>query len=135
RWQPQTGKANAKKYFEPLVQQDPQPDGDQGDLFSTTFRGRSIKGCQVQPPKGMKALHLQPTTQTQSDIEERTWAPVNELETLTMWKLESHPQSNDAAVTWPQAAVVAEEAHAPMTSEAMEELEAFHKQQMANGSS
>eukprot|EP00043_Microstomoeca_roanoka_P015473 m.155034 g.155034 ORF g.155034 m.155034 type:complete len:75 (-) comp16265_c1_seq9:81-305(-) len=59
-------------------------------------------------PAGHIALHLEPTSQLQSDMEERSWQAKQTFEAMTLWKLENTPHHTDPLFAWTRAVQVAD---------------------------
>ncbi|XP_075902792.1 ribonuclease H2 subunit C [Nelusetta ayraudi] len=81
---------------------------------TVSFRGRGLKGQEVNCPQGYTGIVLKEANKPGSDQEDRTVKLSSVFDTLTYWNLETPPTSDDTvvmAMDWPE---LAEAIHGPV---------------------
>ena len=106
-----TGPAAVSTYFKPTQQQDAE--GRPSGLLKATFRGRQLVGEEVPLPAGYMGTVLQDTLAAEiADGEERRWVTRAGFDTITYWKHDDLPQSNDPVRKALEWAALADVLHA-----------------------
>ncbi|XP_056145630.1 ribonuclease H2 subunit C [Lampris incognitus] len=101
------GRAHISQYFTATVK-------DRKHEKTVSFRGRGLRGQQIDFPQGYTGLVLKETHKPASDQEDRTVRVSSVFDKLTYWNLETPPNSDDAVVMamgWPE---LAEAIHGPI---------------------
>ncbi|KPP77079.1 Ribonuclease H2 subunit C-like [Scleropages formosus] len=94
------GPAEVSRYFTPTVK-------DHKNEMSVSFRGRGLKGAEINCPQGYTGLVLKEDNKAASDQEDRTVRISSVFHRFTYWNLETKPNSDDGvvmAMTWPALA-------------------------------
>ncbi|CAM9096393.1 unnamed protein product [Lampetra planeri] len=81
---------------------------------TVSFRGRGLKGQEINFPQGYTGLVLKEFNKPGSDQEDRTLMVSSVFDKLTYWNLETPPNSDDTvvmAMDWPD---LAEAIHGPI---------------------
>ncbi|XP_044304304.1 ribonuclease H2 subunit C [Varanus komodoensis] len=97
------GAAAVRRYFAPAI----RPADAPGAELSVSFRGRSLKGKEVQLPEGYVGLVLKEDASALSPLEERQVRVKSSFDAVTVWNLERAPDSMDEilmAFDWPKIA-------------------------------
>ncbi|XP_053134013.1 ribonuclease H2 subunit C [Hemicordylus capensis] len=109
------GGAAVQRYFAAAIRRPQGPGAPGGDAESAvSFRGRSLKGKQVDLPEGHVGLVLEEEAVPLSSLEERKVRVRSTFESLTVWNVEQAPNDNDEvimALSWPK---IAKGIHAPV---------------------
>ncbi|XP_051716164.1 ribonuclease H2 subunit C [Ctenopharyngodon idella] len=101
------GPAEVFKYFNPTVKERKQE-------TTVSFRGRGLKGQELNCPQGYTGLVLKEVQKPASDQEDRIVKVSSVFHNFTYWNLETRPTSDDGvvmAMAWPQ---LAEAIHGPV---------------------
>ncbi|XP_026185495.1 ribonuclease H2 subunit C [Mastacembelus armatus] len=81
---------------------------------TVSFRGRGLKGQELNCPQGYTGLVLKEINKPGSDQEDRTVRVSSVFDKMTYWNLETPPNSDDTvvmAMDWPE---LAEAIHGPV---------------------
>ncbi|KAL6480127.1 hypothetical protein MHYP_G00111600 [Metynnis hypsauchen] len=103
----QDGPADVAKFFTPTVK-------EHKCEKTVSFRGRGLKGQEVNCPQGYTGLVLKEVQRPSSDQEDRIVKVSSVFHNFTYWNLETPPTSDDCvvmAMAWPK---LAEMIHAPV---------------------
>uniref|UniRef100_A0A8C5PDX1 Uncharacterized protein n=1 Tax=Leptobrachium leishanense TaxID=445787 RepID=A0A8C5PDX1_9ANUR len=101
------GAARVSEYFNPAMRE-----GDGGKEVS--FRGRALRGQDVDVPTGFIGLVLKETHKPCTDDEDRCLTVRSTFSSFTQWNLETPPCADDVLVMsmiWPK---IAEAIHSPV---------------------
>ncbi|KAF0039808.1 hypothetical protein F2P81_008043 [Scophthalmus maximus] len=88
--------------------------GELQEEKTVSFRGRGLKGQELNCPQGYTGLVLKEINKPGSDQEDRTLKVSSVFDKLTYWNLETPPNSDDTivmAMDWPE---LAEAIHVPV---------------------
>lgn len=98
-----TGPAIVSAYF--------KPESAKRGLEST-FRGRALRGVQLEPPAGYSGALLQDTVQaTVADGEERRWLHKGAIASFTVWKHDELPHDDEPIFKCMRIAALANALH------------------------
>lgn len=102
-----SGTAQIKEYFSATVK-------DCKHEQTVSFRGRGLKGQEINCPQGFIGFVLKEVDRPSSDEEDRTVRVSSVFDKFTYWNLETPPSSDDTivmAMDWPE---LAEALHGPV---------------------
>ncbi|XP_028659051.2 ribonuclease H2 subunit C [Erpetoichthys calabaricus] len=92
--------ANVDRYFIPAINKNKNE-------MTVSFRGRALKGQEINLPQGYTGLVLKEDHRPISDEEDRTLRVKSTFNSLTYWNLETQPTTDDTivmAMNWPDIA-------------------------------
>ncbi|XP_030620569.1 ribonuclease H2 subunit C [Chanos chanos] len=101
------GPAEVSRFYSPTVK-------DHKHEMTVSFRGRPLKGQEVNCPQGYTGLVLKEVQRPSSDQEDRIVKVSSVFNNFTRWNLETPPTSDDGvvmAMMWPK---LAEAIHGPI---------------------
>ncbi|KAM6953471.1 ribonuclease H2 subunit C [Aplochiton taeniatus] len=101
------GPAEVSQFFDATIK-------DRKHEKTVSFRGRGLKGQELNCPQGYTGLVLREVNKPGSDQEDRTVKVTSTFKNLTYWNLETLPNTDDGVVVamgWPE---LAEAIHGPI---------------------
>ena len=100
-----------------LYPQTAATDGDSIRTFEAGFRGRCMRGCELNLPEGYSGVVLERRHQKSDEISTHSWQAVGTFDAFSYWNHDRHPVNSDGIQRVMEWAALASAIHKPLEPE------------------